>query len=200
MNRLHTLVRRGLETTAGHWPPIRRAYRWVHAAARVLKNQPEHEAVTVSRRLRALLGAMSRHRHTAGPLVDAVGHFLKVTTSYWPGLFHCYDTPGLPRTNNALEQLFGSHRHHQRRATGRHAASPTLVVRGQVQLVAAAATRLNPPKPADLQLASITQWQSLRTQLHDRQEKRAQRTRFRRDPQTYLANLESQILQSTLPT
>lgn len=201
MNRLRKLVRRGLEATAKHWPPVRRAYRWVHAAARVLKNQPGHEAATVRRRLRALLGAMRRHRHKAGPLAGAVEHFLKVTASYWPGLFHCYDVPDLPRTNNELEQLFGSHRHHQRRATGRHTASPTLVVRGRVQIVAATATatRRSPPQPAELQPSSIAQWRSLRAQLHDRQHRRAQRTRFRRDPQRYLANLETQILHSTLP-
>jgi len=197
--RLHTLVRRGLEARAEHWPPVRRAYRWVHTAARVLKNQSDHDAATVRRRLRALLGAMKRHRHKAGPLAAAVEHFLKVTASYWPGLFHCYDLTDLPRTNNALEQLFGSHRHHQRRATGRHRASPTLVVRGQVQIVAAASTRASPPKPSDLQPTSIPSWQSLRTQLDQRQQRRIQRTRFRRDPQSYLAKLETQILQPTLP-
>jgi hypothetical protein len=30
----------------------------------------------------------------------------KVTTSYWPGLFHGYDLEGLPRTNNDLESRF----------------------------------------------------------------------------------------------
>jgi hypothetical protein len=193
------LVRRGLETTAEHWPPVRRAYRWVHAAARILNNPRGHDAATVRRRLRSLLGAMKRHRHKAGPLAEAVDHFLKVTASYWPGLFHCYDLPDLPRTNNALEQLFGSHRHHQRRATGRHAASPTLVVRGQVQIVAAAATRVSPPTPADLQPVSIPDWHRLRAQLHERQQRRAQRTRFRRDPEAYLSRLEHQLLQPALP-
>ena len=29
-----------------------------------------------------------------------------MSQSYWPGLFHCYDVPGLPRTNNEIESLF----------------------------------------------------------------------------------------------
>ena len=33
-------------------------------------------------------------------------HLDKVSRSYWPGLFHCYDVPGLPRTNNELESRF----------------------------------------------------------------------------------------------
>ncbi len=199
MNRLHTLVRRGLEATAEHWPPIRRAYRWVHAAARILKNESGHDAAKVRRRLRALLGAIKRHRHKAGPLADAIDHFIKITGSYFPGLFHCYDVAGLPRTNNDLEQLFGSHRYHQRRATGRHAASPMLVARGQVQLVAATATRLAPPSPADLQPRSLLRWRRLRQELQQRTDKRAQRTRFRRNPDAYLNQLEEQLNQSALP-
>jgi hypothetical protein len=39
-----------------------------------------------------------------GLLAAAAAHFAKVTASYWPGLFCCYDVPDLPRTNNALEQ------------------------------------------------------------------------------------------------
>jgi hypothetical protein len=33
-------------------------------------------------------------------------HLDKVSRSYWPGLFHCDDMPGLPRTNNELESHF----------------------------------------------------------------------------------------------
>src|SRR2546428_11721631 len=84
---------------------------------------------------------MSRERAAAGPLEPAVAHFLKVTKSYWRGLFHCYEYPELPRTNNDLEQVFGSVRHHERRATGRKGASPGGVVRGAVRLIAAVGPR-----------------------------------------------------------
>ena len=66
-----------------------------------------------------LLQAMERCKAQAGSLATGIDHFLKVTRSYAPGLFHCYDIESLPRTNNDLEQLFGSWRHHQRRCTGR---------------------------------------------------------------------------------
>ncbi|HZU04380.1 MAG TPA: hypothetical protein VFB73_00245, partial [Chloroflexota bacterium] len=52
--------------------------------------------------------------------------FRKVSASYGPGRFHCYDLGGLPRTNNDLEQYFGSARYQQRRASGRvHATAAT---------------------------------------------------------------------------
>ena len=46
---------------------------------------------------RGLLGAMARYGERAGGLAGALEHFRKVTRSYWPGLFACYDEPGLPR-------------------------------------------------------------------------------------------------------
>ena len=54
------------------------------------------------------MGAIARYREAAGTPDDAIGHFLKVTRSYRSGLFACYDTVGLPRTDNDLEQLLGS--------------------------------------------------------------------------------------------
>ncbi|MBW4640564.1 MAG: hypothetical protein KME05_20510 [Gloeocapsa sp. UFS-A4-WI-NPMV-4B04] len=51
---------------------------------------------------------MSAHKTSVGYLLEGVIHFLKVTASYWSGLFHCYSVPGLPRTNNDLEHIFGT--------------------------------------------------------------------------------------------
>src|SRR5262249_37190940 len=87
-------------------------------------------------------GAGGRARGGAGGLREWRGHFVKVRKSYGAGLFPCYDVADVPRTNNALEQLFGSHRYHERRSSGRKAASPGLVIRGAVRVVAGVATRL----------------------------------------------------------
>jgi len=121
----------------------------VHLAAHILGTEAIG-AATARRRLGGLLGAMARHRDKVGSLASAVGHFLKVSRSYWPGLFHCYGVGDLPRTNNALEQLFGSYRHHERRVSGRKAASPALVLRGAARILAAVATRQRPARLDDL--------------------------------------------------
>src|SRR4051812_50142381 len=97
------------------WPPIRRAYAWVHRAARILANAAGEPAGAVRRRLDGLLAAMARHRAKAGALAGAVDHFREVTRGYRPGLFHGYAVADLPRTNNALERLFGAYRRPQRR-------------------------------------------------------------------------------------
>jgi hypothetical protein len=108
--------------------------------------------------------------------------------------------PGLPRTNNDLEQLFGSQRYHERRATGRKAASPAVVLRGEVRLIAAIATRQHPPAARDLGRVSRENWSAFRRRLEQRRHARTLRTQFRRNPQAYLADLEQLACQLTLPT
>jgi hypothetical protein len=193
------LIDRGLERTAAFWPSIERVSGWVHGAAHILGNAAGEAAAMVRRRFDGLLAAMAHHRAQAGDLAAAVDHFRKVAHSYRPGLFHCYAVPDLPRTDNDLEQLFGSQRYHERRATGRKTASPAAVLRGEVRLIAAIATRLHPPSARDLGRASQDRWRDLRERLDRRRHARTLRTRFRRDPDAYLAALEQQACQPTLP-
>jgi hypothetical protein len=171
----------------------------VHRAAHILNNPAEENANVVRHRFDGLLGAMHRHRGKAGGLADAIGHFRKVARSYRPGLFHSYAVPGLPRTNNDLEHLFGAQRYHERRASGRKAASPAAVLRGEVRLIAATATRLQPVTARQLGRANRKTWTALRRRLEQRRCARALRTRFRRDPDAYLAALEQQVCQPALP-
>jgi hypothetical protein len=191
---------RALARTALLWPEVERAYAWVHAAAHVLGNREGESAGRVRQRLAGLLGAMQRHRDRVGRLAPAIDHFCKVARSYWPGLFHAEAVADLPRTNNALEQLFGSQRYHERRATGRKTASPGAVLRGAVRLTAATATRLRAPSGRELGRVSPERWWALRASLERGRHARTLRTRFRRDPDAYLAALERQAQQPALPS
>ena len=182
------------------WPDIERAYPWVHKAAHILNNHDAEDAATGQRRFDGLVGAMTRHRDSAGDLSDAVEHFGKVSRSCRPGLFHCYSVPDLPCTNNDLEREFGSQRYHERRASGRKTASPALVLRGEARLIAALATRQHPPSGADLGRIDREQWKDLRQRLDRRRQARTLRTRFRRNPDAYPAELEQKASQLTLPT
>jgi hypothetical protein len=199
LRRLKGLIDRGLEATAELWPAIRLAFGWVHQAARILGAEGI-DGGTARKRLGGLLGAMARHRGKVGSLASAVGHFVKVSRSYWPGLFHCYEVEGLPRTNNALEQLFGSYRHHERRVSGRKVASPALVLRGSARIIAAVATRQQRERVKDLISADRESWAGLRAELAQRRQRRVERRRFRRDPEAYLRQLEAKLIQPGLPT
>jgi len=105
---LQKLVSKGLQQTAELWPAIAKGYAWVHRAAQILENADGDDVLVVRRAYRALLAEMRREQEALGELAWVVPHFCKVTKSYWTGLFRCYETAEVPRTNNELEQCFGS--------------------------------------------------------------------------------------------
>jgi hypothetical protein len=145
---------------------------------------------------------MSIRKEEAGALSGAVSLFVKLTKSYWRGLFRCYRFPKgtLPRTNNDLEHHFSSVRYSERRASGRKGASPAMVVRGSVRVVAAVATPPGGFVADDIRPMDLKRWRTLRASLEERRESRRAQLRFRRDPDTYLAKLEEQLLKQALPS
>ena len=159
-------------------------------------------AAKVRRRLVQLLVRMRRAAATTDePSVQkGLSHFLKVTKSYRPGLFQCYESSDLPRTNNDLEHAFGSHRYHERRASGRRRASPGLVVMGSARVISSLATRLRPEEGLVLRPGYVSRWQELRADLDARRESRRKQRRFRHDPASYLRALEQRCRQLLLPT
>ncbi len=183
------------------WEPLKQVYGWVHQLAQVLDDA---QLVSVEeRQLRfamLLLAMQERAADLAPPWQHAVAHLLKVTASYGPHLFFCYQIPDVPRTNNALEQAFGQVRSHERRATGRRGAFPGLVVHGAVRLQAALATRLHPFTASELAPSDVQAWREVRAQISYRQEGRRKQWRFRKDPSAYLAALEAQLLKMSLRT
>ena len=172
----------------------------MHQAAHLLANAEQRDVDTLKRDYQQLLSTMTQKRDRLGALTFAVAHFQKVTASYWDGLFVCYQVNDLPRTNNDLEHFFGTARHVERRATGRKRASPALVVRGSVRVVAAGASRILSVSAAELRPSNLTDWRALRQILDYRHEGRRKQLRFRRDPQTYLASLEERLCRSGLPS
>jgi hypothetical protein len=182
------------------WPPIQLAYGWVHRAAGLLANANDEAGSIVQQRLTDLLAEMRQEQDTVGALTPAVVHFLKVSASYWPGLFHCYEVAGLPRTNNDLEHVFGSARYHQRRASGRVHATAATVVRGAVRVFASLAARLWRFRESMLWHPDLDRWWQLRESLDLRREARCQQARFRKNPAAYLARLEAAFLKPSLPS
>jgi len=199
LSELHRLLARALKKTEAMWPALSKAYALVHQAAHVLANHEEEGAQAVRERYQKVLTTMREQQACLGPLGEAISTFLKVTESYWPGLFHCYDVADLPRTNNELEQCFGAVRYSERRASGRRGAIAALVVRGPVRALTALALRRQCFLPRALVLSDPQAWWTLREQLTFRREARRQQLRFRKEPAVYLAALEEILLKTSLP-
>jgi hypothetical protein len=202
LKRLRHLLRRGLEETAGLWPAVRESFKWVKRVSGLLKDKEELSAKAVRGRLVSLLGRMRRAAATTRePSVGSgLRYFLKVSKSYWSGLFGCHESPDLPRTNNDLEHAFGSHRYHERRASGRRRASPGLVVMGSARLISSLATRLRPEEGLLLPSGYVERWRKPRAELEQRRESRRQQHRFGRESAEFLRQLEQRCLQLSLPS
>ncbi len=167
---MQSFLLKGLAATHSLWTDVEIGYRWVHRAAHLLTNDEKQAASLVRQNYETLLAEMEQASTPCETATTMLTTFRKVTASYWPGLFHCYDVADLPRTNNDLEQYFGSARYHERRATGRKTASPGVVVRGAVRIVANVATHLYHFCGADLQPTDIERWYTLRDELDMRQQ------------------------------
>jgi hypothetical protein len=133
------------------------------------------------------------------PLRRAASHFIRVTHSYGEDLFHCYRVQDLPRTNNALEQAFGSLRYHERRASGRKVASPSLVLSGCVRMAASAYTRTHTVTKRMLAEVPHASWRRERALIERRRQSRCLRFRFRKNPKIYLAELEKEAHKLNVP-
>jgi len=125
-------------------------------------------------------------------LRQPVAHLRTVLRRLRDGLYHCYDVPGLPRTNNAQERFYRQVKAGERRTTGRR-RSDTFVVRVGGFAVYAVAAAAFTEATLNRQLASVaaTDWRRQRETLRANQERQTKMRRFRLHRDAYLADLEA---------
>jgi len=93
---------------------------WLHDIAYILEpvSPQARQGQEVAEQLRSYLDVI-RCQHDVSPAVYDFGcHLDKVSRSYWSGLFHCYEVPALPRTNNEIESHFRDTGRQMLRITG----------------------------------------------------------------------------------
>lgn len=128
-----------------------------------------------------------------------LGELLKVLTHLRPGLIHCYDLEGFPRTNNDLERTIRAIKMHYRRISGRKNWNAYLLRYGRC--VAYREWWLHQPDgevqlSARLRCVSTALWRSVRQQTRQCHLEQLHRFRFRHRPLQYLASLEMRWEQS----
>ena len=134
----------------------------------------------------------------AGPIAvwlqPKVAYLVTVLRRLGHGLYHCYDVPGLPRTDNDMEQFYRRVKTEQRRSTGRKRAAAFVVrVGGFAVYATATATSAVTETTLLAQLSAVpaNQWQAERVTLRATQDRQATMRRFRLRRGAYLANLEA---------
>ena len=120
MARLNQGLRTALPPFASEYQDLQQGATWLRNISRILE-PPDDSPTTgeqVSQQLRACLDDLLNLPDLPLRLDAFRRHLDKVSTSYWPGLFHCYDLEGLPRTNNDLESFFRDTQRRLLRTTG----------------------------------------------------------------------------------
>ena len=203
---MQTLIRRARAAGGPQADDLRRAHAWLVDIAHCLEpDAPDaplrREGARVRQEVEALLAAVPA-RYPAGQvpawLAQQVAYVGLVLRRLGAGLYHCYDVPGLPRTDNAMEQFYRQLKAGERRATG-HRRSDAFVVRcgGFAAYAAAASTRSEPELREQLATVSAYACQRARRDLRATYERQAKMHRFHLRPQRYLSDLEARWNQLT---
>jgi len=97
---------------------------------------------------------------------------IKMTHSYWDGLFVCFANPLIPRANNDLEQFFRALKSGHRRVTGRMSWNDYIIRIGEFAVF-------------DLR-QDVSKLAEVRKLWDKRVENSRKQGRFRKDPKQYL--------------
>jgi hypothetical protein len=185
---------------------LRIAHAWLLELAHGLEPDSadapsRRDGVSVRQAVERLLDAAPAHypaQRVPTWLQEPVGYVGVVLRRLGAGLYHCYDVPGLPRTDNAMEQFYRQLKAGERRSTG-HRRSDTFVVRfgGFAAYAAAASMRSEQQLCQQLAAVSAQACQHARTALRATQERQTKMHRFHLRPDRYLSDLEARWNQLT---
>lgn len=113
-------IKRVLSPFASDYQDLERGAGWLRDIAAILDPPPDSQVSgeQVAQQLRTYLDDLGRLPDLSSRLDAFRQHLDKVSLSYWPGLFYCYDLEDLPRTNNGLESHFRDTQRQLLRTTG----------------------------------------------------------------------------------
>ena len=172
--QLYQGLQAALSPLAQTYQALQQGAAWLRDIAYILEpTAPQAvRGAQVAGQLRAYLDTVLRWPDVT-PTFYAFGrHLDKVSRSYWPGLFHCYDVPGLPRTNNELESHFRDTGRRLLRTTGQKGLT-------QRTLQRQGAWELLPRPPTEAQVLDAVCQTPPEDLAQERQRFAAHRQRFR---------------------
>ncbi len=128
---LHHGLQTSLQSTQATYSILREAADWLENIAMILdpEHAPGRSGAQVRQDLFAYLAKVQSGRFRDPMLRNSFRSIQKTTRSYAPGLFHSYDVPNLPRTNNERESDFRSLRRRLSRTTGQKGLSLRIIQR-----------------------------------------------------------------------
>ena len=129
--RLHQGLQTALQSAQATYSIVREAADWLEHIAALLdpEQNPGCSGDQVRQNLFAYLTKIQSNHFRDPMLRNSFRLILKTTRSYAPGLFHCYDLPGLPRTNNDRESDFRALGRRLLRTTGQKGLTLRIIQR-----------------------------------------------------------------------
>jgi hypothetical protein len=120
-----------LDTAKSEVQILAQAEEWLHTVSAILDpdNMSDRSAQQVECDLLNYLSSLVEPALEHPTLSTFLTHILKTTRSYYSGLFHSYDIPDLPRTNNQRESEFRQLNQQLLRTTGQRGATRRLLQR-----------------------------------------------------------------------
>lgn len=194
LQRLLSQVERALENYRPLANDLAAAHDWLRRVAAILHyRHPAGEAVSeeltshsVAKAMEDLLAAFQLD-FKRQPAQRALHHALSRTwQAFGPDLLHCYNIPGLPPDNLALEALFSALRRHQRRISG-HKTTRELRVLGHYQVLFQA--KSEEELLAQLRSVPLDRYRHHRQRLDQAAEPRRFLHRLHRDPDSTIQTL-----------
>jgi hypothetical protein len=137
-------LRRALKVMRRNYTEMRQAADWLEQLSAILDpdGKPARSGAEVQAEWRAYLDQIVEESQAAPHLLEFGAKIVKVSNSYAPGLFHTYDVPGLPRTNNDRESEFRDVTRRLLSTTGQVGAAKRLLLReGAWELIPGPASR-----------------------------------------------------------
>jgi hypothetical protein len=136
LNHWHSVLESILPTYETAFAEIRQALDWLDCIETILDiplptdQQPGPGGDAVALALAHCLGPLADLNGLSPWLLQFRDDLLAITERYWSGLFHCYDSVGLPRTNNSHESLYSQIKRQLRRQLGFSQVREPLLRRG----------------------------------------------------------------------
>jgi hypothetical protein len=131
LERLRAGLRQALKTARTDYREVGQAAAWLDELADRLdpETHPQRTGAQVRKSWQAGLARIEAEATGSPRLADWCAKIQRVSRSYAPGLFHTYDLPGLPRTNNGRESEFRELRRRLLATTGQVGATKRLLHR-----------------------------------------------------------------------
>jgi hypothetical protein len=204
LDQVHHDVQCALRATASQAEGVRQARTFLTQVEHYLAGLPRpsleldaqqtclsiSDSRTVQRKLEEMIADLAQQPNIRPLTRRLVRKWHSMSETWLPDILHCYDVPGLPRSNLDLESAFGTLRRDQRRISGRKETTPLRVFGpGEISLLALDEEEVLPL----LQSVPADEYWAQRRLQEEREEPRRWLTRLHRDPAHALAQVDEQF-------